>query len=286
MRILRFFSTDGSVHLGVRAGNEVVDLGTKSPIDLICGAPPIDGPRLAAAGLRLDAPIRDARKLFALAGNYRKHIIECGFQDPTTEGVLTPQVFWKPPTCINAPFGAITIRANNVFVDWEIELAVIIGKRAKDVPASAAMDCVFGYTIINDISERKFNARVENRKVREFDPFFDWLIGKWFDGHAPLGPEIVTKDEIADPHNLNIRLSVNGELMQDSNTSYMIFDIPQTIAHISSVATLEPGDIIAMGTPEGVGIARGIALKPGDRLRGEIDGLGVLENTLVAEIEP
>jgi 2-keto-4-pentenoate hydratase/2-oxohepta-3-ene-1,7-dioic acid hydratase in catechol pathway len=283
MRILRFYSADGSVHLGVRGHDDVVDLGQKSPIDLMRGALLPDGPRLKSAGLRLDAPIRDARKLFALAGNYRKHIVESGFKDPTAEGVLTPQVFWKPPTSINSPGGTIPIRSNNVFVDWEIELAVIIGKRAKDVPANASMDCVFGYTIINDISERKFNARVENRKVREFDPFFDWLIGKWFDGHAPLGPEIVTKDEIADPHNLNIRLAVNGVLMQESNTSYMIFDIPQTIAYISGVVTLEPGDIIAMGTPEGVGFARGIALKPGDHLRGEIEGIGVLENTLVAE---
>jgi 2-keto-4-pentenoate hydratase/2-oxohepta-3-ene-1,7-dioic acid hydratase in catechol pathway len=283
MRILRFFSSDGSVHLGVREHNEVIDLGVKSPIDLMRGAGPLDGPRLVAGGLRLDAPIRDSRKLFALAGNYRKHIVESGFQDPTAEGVLTPQVFWKPPTTINSPGGAIPIRANNVFVDWEIELAVIVGQRAKDVPAGAGLDYVYGYTVMNDISERKFNARVENRKVREFDPFFDWLIGKWFDGHAPLGPEIITKDEIPDPHNLPIRLWVNGELMQDSNTSYMIFDIPQTIAYISSVVTLEPGDIIAMGTPEGVGFARGIALKPGDVLRGEIEGIGVLENTLVEE---
>lgn len=283
MRILRFFASDGSVHLGVRDENEVIDLGAKSPIDLMRGATQTDGPRIPSAGLRLDAPIRDARKVFALAGNYRKHIVESGFQDPTAEGVLTPQVFWKPPTTINSPGGAIAIRPNNVFVDWEIELAVIIGKRAKDVPAYEAMEHVFGYTVINDISERKFNAGVQNRKVREFDPFFDWLMGKWFDGHAPLGPEIVTKDEIADPHNLPIRLWVNGELMQDSNTSYMIFDIPQTIAYISSVVTLEPGDVIAMGTPEGVGLARGIALQPGDVLRGEIEGIGVLENTLVEE---
>jgi 2-keto-4-pentenoate hydratase/2-oxohepta-3-ene-1,7-dioic acid hydratase in catechol pathway len=283
MRILRFFSADGSVHLGVRTKDEVVDLGAKSPIDLMSAPPALDGPRIPAAGLRLDAPIRDSRKLFALAGNYRKHIVESGFIDPTADGVLTPQVFWKPPTTINAPGGAIPIRANNVFVDWEIELAVVIGKRAKDVPPAGAMDYVFGYTVINDISERKFNARIEHRKVREFDPFFDWLMGKWFDGHAPLGPEIVTKDEIADPHKLDIRLWVNGQLMQDSNTSYMIFSVPETIAYISSVATLEPGDVIAMGTPEGVGFARGIALKPGDRLRGEIEKIGVLENTLVEE---
>ncbi|MEN6603756.1 MAG: fumarylacetoacetate hydrolase family protein [Bryobacteraceae bacterium] len=283
MRILRFFSADGSVHLGVRTKDEVIDLGAKSPTDLMSAPPALDGPRIPAAGLRLDAPIRDSRKLFALAGNYRKHIVESGFKDPTAEGVLTPQVFWKPPTTINAPGGAIPIRPNNVFVDWEIELAVVIGKRAKDVPAADAMDYVFGYTVINDISERKFNAHVEHRKMREFDPFFDWLMGKWFDGHAPLGPEIVTKDEIADPHKLDIRLWVNGQLMQDSNTSYMIFSVPETIAYISSVATLEPGDVIAMGTPEGVGFARGIALKPGDRLRGEIEKIGVLENTLVEE---
>lgn len=270
MRILRFFAEDGTVHLGIRQGSEVSDLGETSPIALIEGREARELRRLPAAGLRLDAPIRDCRKLLALASNYRKHIVEAGFAAPAEQDVITPQVFWKPPTCINAPGGAISIRTNNVFVDWEIELAVIMGRDAR----------VFGYTIINDVSERKFNSRMPNRKKREYDAFFDWLMGKWFDGYAPLGPEIVTADEVPDPHDLAIRLWVNGELMQDSRTSSMIFRIPETIAYISSVLTLEPGDIIAMGTPEGVGMARGISLQPGDRMRGEIEGLGTLENVI------
>jgi 2-keto-4-pentenoate hydratase/2-oxohepta-3-ene-1,7-dioic acid hydratase in catechol pathway len=177
----------------------------------------------------------------------------------------------------------VALRSNNVFFDWEAELAVVIGRRAKDVPVSEAMSCVFGYTIINDLSERKFNAQIERRDLREFDPFFDWLMGKWFDGSAPLGPEIVTADEIEDPHNLSIRLWLNDEKMQDSNTGFMIFRIPETIAAISSVLTLEPGDVIAMGTSEGVGFARGRALRAGDHLRVEIEGLGALDTFITEE---
>jgi len=244
------------------------------------GAAPAVLRTLPFAGLKLDAPIRDCPKLFALAGNYGRHIAEGGIDQISAVEGLTPQFFWKPNTCINAPGGEITIRENNVFVDWEIELGVVIGKRAKDVSAADAMSCVFGYTIINDVSERKYNSTLENRKVRAFDPFFDWLMGKWFDGHAPMGPEIVTADEVADPHDLALRLYVNDELMQDGRTSEMLFRIPETIAHLSSVVTLEPGDVIATGTTAGTGSARGIKLKSGDRMRGEIEGLGALETVI------
>jgi 2-keto-4-pentenoate hydratase/2-oxohepta-3-ene-1,7-dioic acid hydratase in catechol pathway len=282
LRLLRFFNADGSVHLGVRQGGEVLDLGVRSTLDLPSPAALEAAPRLPMAGLTLDAPIRDVPKLLALAGNYRKHIVESGFTAPG-EGVLTPQVFWKPSTAIHAPGSEVPIRANNVFFDWEVELAVVIGRRAKDVPPEEAMSCVFGYSVINDLSERKFNARIENRNKREFDPFFDWLMGKWFDGSAPLGPEIVTADEIADPHSLAIRLWLNGEIMQDSNTGCMIFRIPEVIAAVTAVLTLEPGDVIAMGTPEGVGLARGRALAPGDRLRAEIEKIGVLDTVIAKE---
>lgn len=280
MRLLRFFTEEGPVHLGVRQGSDVVDLGAKSPLELMRGGVPAPLRTLSAKGLRLDAPIRDCPKLLALAGNYRKHIVEAGFADVAGSGGLTPQVFWKPNTAINAPGGAITIRGNNVFVDWEIELGVVIGKRTKAVSAADAMSSVFGYTIVNDVSERKCNSGIANRSLREFDPFFDWLMGKWFDGYAPMGPEIVTQDEVPEPHDLALRLWVNDELMQDSRTSAMLFRIPETIAYIASVMTLEPGDVIAMGTPSGTGSARGIALKPGDHMRGEIEGLGVLENVI------
>lgn len=281
MRLLRFFANDGSVHLGLREGEKVRDLGTREPLEQISAEDIATAPLLRAADLNLDAPIRSVPKLLALAGNYRKHIVESGFSDAGSR--WTPQIFWKPSTSILGPGGRVTLRPNNVFFDWEAELAVIIGRRTKDIPASEAMSCVFGYTIINDLSERKFNAQIENRDKREFDPFFDWLMGKWFDGSAPLGPEIVTADEIGDPHNLKISLSLNGERMQDSNTSNMIFRIPETIAAISSVLTLEPGDVIAMGTPEGVGMARGRALRGGDHLRVEIEGLGQLDTFIVEE---
>ena len=171
MRLIRFFTEEGSVHLGIRRDSDVLDLGAKSPIELMNGAVPAPIRTIPLEGLRLDAPIRDCPKMLALAGNYRKHIVEAGFADVAGTDVLTPQVFWKPNTTINAPGGAITIKGNNVFVDWEIELGVVIAKRTKDVTAADAMSSVFGYTIINDVSERKFNSQLANRKLREFDPF-------------------------------------------------------------------------------------------------------------------
>ena len=281
MRLLRFFTESGAVHLGARDGAEVLDFGSRDPIEFAGGPEIAPIRRLPAAGLKLDAPLRNVPKLLALASNYRQHIAEAGFRMPG-EGLLTPQVFWKPSTAINAPGGTIRLRPNNVFLDWEVELAVIIGRRASQVSEAAALSHVFGYTVINDISERRFNSRLENRDKREFDPFFDWLMGKWFDGSAPLGPEIVTADEMPDPHNLPIRLWLNGELMQDSNTGCMIFRVPETIAAISAVLTLEPGDVIAMGTPGGVGFIRGRALAAGDCVRAEIEGIGALE-TFIAE---
>lgn len=306
MRFLRFFTDEGVVHLGLRYEGRVMDVTLAaqrllakdivSPtafmveesdgpdqlatlVGSIAGSETLQREVLREADhLRLDAPLRDVRKLLALAGNYHQHIVESGFKDVDEPSRITPQVFMKPPsTCITAPGKPVSIRQANVFVDWEIELAVIIGRRGRDIPREKAMAFVFGYTILNDVSERDFNSRMADRKVREFDPFFDWLMGKWFDGFCPLGPEVLTADEIPDPHALAIRLWVNGQLMQDANTSQMIFGIPETISYISQVMTLEPGDIIAMGTPAGVGKGRGICLKPGDVMRGEIEGIGVLE---------
>lgn len=306
MRFLRFFQDD-EPHLGLRQGDRVFDL-TAANEELrgnrLTSVTQLMGHQISQdvltrlmafatseerfahrrGDLRLDAPIRDVPKLLALAGNFRKHVEESGFKAVMSQDVITPQVFSKPPsTTINAPGGAIALRPSNRFLDWEVELAVVIGKRGRDVSPADAMSCVFGYSVINDISERELNGDKLGRTVREFDPFFDWLLGKWFDGSAPLGPEIVTADEIGDPHALNLQLSLNGDVMQSGNTTQMIFDIPETIAYISSVLTLEPGDVIAMGTPEGVGKARGIRLRPGDVMRAEIEGIGVLETSIIAE---
>ena len=309
MRFLRFFTEEDEVHLGLRYDGRIMDVTLAarrlwgkeivSPVAFMTGE--AEGPAQLAAltesvagsetlqrgvlrgadHLRLDAPLRDVRKLLALAGNYHQHIVESGFKDVSEAFLITPQVFMKPPsTCIRAPGKPVSIRRANVFVDWEIELAVIIGRRGRDIPREKAMEYVFGYTVLNDISERSLNSRMANRKVREFDPFFDWLMGKWFDGFCPLGPEVVSADEIQDPHGLAIRLWVNDQLMQDANTAQMIFGIPETINYISQVLTLEPGDILAMGTPAGVGKGRGICLKPGDVMRGEIEEIGVLETPI------
>jgi 2-keto-4-pentenoate hydratase/2-oxohepta-3-ene-1,7-dioic acid hydratase in catechol pathway len=304
MRFVRFFHDSGEIRLGLRQEDTVLDLTAfarrkldrqwssvtalmNGELDLLrelIAGDPCESERIREImSLKLDAPIRDIPKLLALAGNFRKHVIESGFRDPQKEEIITPQVFCKPPsTTINRPGGEIALYQTNVFLDWEVELAVVIGKRGRDILPDEALSYVFGYTVINDISEREFNGGIPGRMVREFDPFFDWLIGKWFDGSAPLGPEIVTADEIQDPHQLNLRLAVNGEVMQSSNTSQMIFDIPRAIAYVSSVVTIEPGDLIAMGTPDGVGRARGIRLKPGDRIRAEVEKIGVLENTVVS----
>lgn len=306
MRFVRFFQDD-EPHLGLRQEDRIFDLtaanrelrgnrlasvtqlmGDYISSDLLARltAFATSEERFAQrrGDVQLDAPIRDVPKLLALAGNFRKHVEESGFRAVQSHDVITPQVFSKPPsTTINAPGGSITLRPSNKFLDWEVELAVVVGRRGRDVSPADAMSYVFGYSVINDVSEREFNGDKLGRTVREFDPFFDWLLGKWFDGSAPLGPEIVTTDEIGEPHALNLRLSLNGDVMQSGNTAQMIFDIPQTIAYISSVLTLEPGDVIAMGTPEGVGKARGIRLRPGDVMRAEIEGIGVLETSIVAE---
>jgi 2-keto-4-pentenoate hydratase/2-oxohepta-3-ene-1,7-dioic acid hydratase in catechol pathway len=276
MRLIRFRHGDGTVHTGVREDAKVRDLGTHDPLL------PVPQEQLTSAPLvnfdesALEVPLPVVGKLLALAGNYRKHVAESGFTGPAG-GVWTPQIFWKPCSSLLRPGGTVALRAKNVFFDWEAELAVVIGTPARDVKAEDAMRYVFGYTIVNDLSERKYNAEIEHRDEREFDAFFDWLMGKWFDGSAPLGPEVVTADEVPDPSNLDLRLWLNGELMQDSNTRKMIFHIPETIAALTAVMTLEPGDVIAMGTPEGVGFARGRALRSGDHLRAEIESLGHLD---------
>ena len=282
MKFVRFSTASGEVHTGIRDGEQVYDLGDIDPLVAIVDAVPQGAPFLNLADLQLEVPIRRVGKVMALAGNYRKHADEAGLAVPS-KGVITPQLFWKPSTTLLRPGGTVSLRKKNVFFDWEAELGVVIGKIARDVSEADAMQYIFGYTIVNDLSERKFNSEIQGREKRDFDVFFDWLMGKWFDGSAPLGPELVTADEILDPDDLGIRLLLNGEVMQDSNTRHMIFKIPQTIAAITAVMTLEPGDVIAMGTPEGVGVARGRALQAGDHMRAEVDGLGCLD-TYVGEV--
>jgi 2-keto-4-pentenoate hydratase/2-oxohepta-3-ene-1,7-dioic acid hydratase in catechol pathway len=242
---------------------------------LVDGAP--DGARLHREAVTLRPPVTRPGKILCLAGNYREHIVESGFAAVREQDVITPQMFLKPATCLVGDGARVTLSPGNVRVGWEAELGVVMGRAARNVRRARALDYVFGFTIVNDLSERALHSRLQGRLVRERDPFFDWLAGKWFDGFAPCGPWIVTADEIPDPHALGIRLRVNGELRQEGRSSDMIFDIPALIAEASAIMTLEPGDIIATGTPAGAGVGTGESfLRAGDQVVCEIDGIGTL----------
>lgn len=224
-------------------------------------------------------PVERPGKIICLAGNYRAHITESGYVEPERQERFTQQLFLKPSTSLVGDGDIIELGGQNVRVGWETELAVVIGKRGKNISEEDAYNYVFGYTILNDISERGLNSRIENRHLREMDGFCDWLAGKWFDGFAPCGAWIVTKDEIIDPHNLEIKFYLNGELRQHGSTRDMIFSIPEQINYISSIMTLEPGDIISTGTPAGAGLGdKATSLADGDEIISEIEGVGKLTN--------
>jgi 2-keto-4-pentenoate hydratase/2-oxohepta-3-ene-1,7-dioic acid hydratase in catechol pathway len=230
--------------------------------------------------VELQAPVSGARKLLALAGNYLKHVEESrNVSRATTE---TPRVFMKPPsTTLIGPGAPIVLGRYAHGVDWEAELAVVIGRKASGVRREEAMGYVAGYACLNDVSEREFRV-FPREETGEWDRFFDWLNGKWGDSYAPMGPYLVTSDEVGDPSALEVSLTLNGVQKQSSSTGRMIFDIGTIIEFISAFCTLEPGDIIATGTPEGVGHPRGEHLAAGDRVEVSITGLGVLSNPVVA----
>jgi 2-keto-4-pentenoate hydratase/2-oxohepta-3-ene-1,7-dioic acid hydratase in catechol pathway len=240
--------------------------------------------------VQLMAPIPHCRKLFALAGNYAEHIKEGASKDAiaalSKPVGRTPRVFMKPPsTTIIGPEEPILVPKVGQFIDWEVELGVVIGQRCKYVQADAAFDVIAGYTIVNDISERKLHIW-ERDETLEWDKFFDWLNGKWMDHFAPMGPCITPHADIGDPHDLSICLRVNGRTMQQSHTGDMIFSIPMLVEYISSIVTLEPGDVIATGTPAGVGVAMDppVKLAPGDIVEAEVEKIGVLRNPVAAEV--
>jgi 2-keto-4-pentenoate hydratase/2-oxohepta-3-ene-1,7-dioic acid hydratase in catechol pathway len=240
--------------------------------------PALDAARLDLKGVKLEAPLARPGKIICLAGNYRAHIVESGYTAPAESATFTQQLFLKPASALIGDGDDIVISNANNTVGWETELAVVIGKPGRNIQPENAFDHIFGYTILNDVSERRLNLQIENRTKREMDGFFDWLAGKWFDGFAPCGPWIVTADEIEDPHNLNIKLTVNGQIRQMGNTGEMIFRIPDQVAYISSIMTLEPGDIISTGTPVGAGVGGDASLHDGDELVCEIQGIGTLRN--------
>lgn len=221
-------------------------------------------------------PIPKPPKIFLLAGNYAKHVIERG--GTVAERTQTfPYVFMKPPsTTLTHPNRPVLIpKVAPDAVDWELELCVLIGKRCKHVTEADALKYVAGYTIINDISQRKYRP-TPTRVKRERDAFFDWLHGKWFDTFCPCGPCVVSAHDVPDPQSLNMTLTVNDQVKQNGSTGQMIFPVASIIEFISRMVTLEPGDLIATGTPSGVGSATGTYLNAGDVMRGTIDKIGTL----------
>ncbi|HUE01185.1 MAG TPA: fumarylacetoacetate hydrolase family protein [Bryobacteraceae bacterium] len=222
-----------------------------------------------AADTKLLAPIARPPKIICIGLNYRAHALEAKAEIPEV-----PTVFAKFSSAVIGCGESIVLPRNSAKPDYEAEMAFVIGKRGRHVPAEQWQDYVFGYTNFNDVSARDFQMRTSQ-----------WMIGKTFDTFAPMGPAIVTADEIPDPHKLDISTTINGEVLQHSNTDDLIFKIPELIAHLSSVFTLEPGDVIATGTPSGVGFARTPPrwLKPGDEVVVRVEGLGNLRNPVVAE---
>ncbi len=236
------------------------------------------GLAVASSAVSLLVPVPAPSKLLLLAGNYAKHIEEGGGRAEERAKTF-PYVFMKPPlTTLTHPGQPVRIPAVSPdHVDWELELGVIIGRTCHGVSEADALGYVAGYTIVNDISDRKFKPNPK-RAEREKDSFFDWLHGKWHDTFCPMGPCVLPADEIADPQQLKLTLKVNGEVEQDASTAQMVFPVAAIVEFISSFVTLEPGDIISTGTPAGVGSAKGKFLKSGDLLEAAIERIGVLTN--------
>ena len=224
---------------------------------------------LVEDGQRIGSPIARPSKILCIGLNYAKHAKETGAAIPTE-----PILFMKSTSSLTGPFDNIIIPKNSEKTDWEVELGVVIGKKASYVSEEEAMDYVAGYVLHNDVSERAF----------QLERGGTWDKGKGCDSFAPLGPWLVTKDEIQNPHSLRLWLSLNGKMMQDSNTDDLIFNIPQLISYSSQFMTLLPGDVISTGTPAGVGLgfSPNIYLKPGDVVELGIDGLGSSKQTVVA----
>lgn len=248
----------------------------------------LSGDELAALGVPTNevhvlTPVAAPRKILLLAGNYAAHVAERG-GSAAERAETFPYVFLKPPTTLTHPDDPIVIPASSPdHVDWECELGVVIGRMCRGAEEADALEYVAGYTVINDVSDRKFNPN-PGRKSRERDKFFDWQHGKWHDTFCPAGPCILSADEVPDPQALRLSLSVNGEMKQDASTAQMIFPVAAVVAFVSGFVTLEPGDLIATGTPSGVGSATGTYLKPGDVVRATVEGVGTLENPVEAEV--
>jgi 2-keto-4-pentenoate hydratase/2-oxohepta-3-ene-1,7-dioic acid hydratase in catechol pathway len=228
-----------------------------------------DGPALDLEDVHLHAPVPNPGKVLALGLNYGDHVAESGMEKPKHQ-----VWFNKQHNCINGPYDDIDLPVVSDKLDYEAELCLVIGRRCRHVPRDRAHEVIAGYFCGNDVSVRDWQLRVQT-----------FQIGKSFDTHGPIGPYLVTPDEVGDPHDLGIRCLVNGEVRQESNTKHLIFDCFDAVEHLTQAFTLDPGDVLFMGTPAGVGVAMQPPkfLKVGDVVRVEIDKLGHIENTVAAE---
>ncbi|KQM20795.1 fumarylacetoacetate hydrolase family protein [Novosphingobium sp. Leaf2] len=282
MKLVRF-SQNGTTRIGTIVGDSVVDLTaiypeaghsmraflTRLP-GLRAAIEACDAPRYDVSDVTLEAPIADPQKFLAIGMNYQAHADEAlkgaGIPLPTSQLWFNKQV-----SCINGPYSEVEIPSVSTQVDYEAELGVIIGKRCRNVSRADARSVIAGYVVCNDVTAREWQFRSPT-----------YTLGKSFDTHGPIGPWITTDDEIADPHALMLTLEYNGEERQRSSTGDMIYGIFDQIEYLSTVMTLEPGDILATGTPAGVGIASATFMQPGDVVRVSVEGLGFIENTFVA----
>jgi len=279
---------EGRARCGLVAGDEVVDL-----TDPAVGLPPSladvlalgedarpvleraarsAARRVPLGTARLGAPVGRPPAFLGIARNYADHIAELGVERPAVQ-----TWFAKLPTCVVGPGDAIEVPDASAQVDYEGELGVVIGRRCRHVPRSRALEVVAGYTVVNDVSVRDWQRATPTM-----------LLGKGFDTHGPMGPWVVTADEVPDPQSLRVRTRVNGGLRQDGTTADMIFSVAEMVAHLSTVATLEPGTVLATGTPAGVGAASDPPrwLVAGDTVEVEVEGVGVLANPVVDEPGP
>ena len=282
------FTDNGGTRIGAVEGDEVVDLAgaaSELPTDMLAflgageaalgaarAAVAAGGHRLQLDAVRLEAPIPRPPKILAVGVNYADHRDEA--KDAGIAIPEHPTIFNKQSTSANGPFAPVHLPRASQLLDYEGELGIVIGKRCRHVPRARAQEVIAGYTVVDDVTVRDWQLRVPT-----------WTMGKSFDTHCPFGPWIVTADEVPDPHTLELKTWVNGELRQSSSTKHLIFDCFTLIEHLSTAFTLEPGDLIPTGTPAGVGVA----MKPpkwlvaGDRVRVAIAGVGEIEHEIVAE---
>jgi 2-keto-4-pentenoate hydratase/2-oxohepta-3-ene-1,7-dioic acid hydratase in catechol pathway len=281
------FQHANETRIGVIVGEAVVDLAVAAPdlpremtallaagdaaLHAAANATSRARERLALDAVRLLSPVLRPPKFLAIGLNYADHVAEAGLETPKL-----PTVFNKQSTCVAGPRDVVHMPRVSSALDYEGELGFVIGRRCRHVPRARAHEVIAGYLVVNDVSVRDWQLRIPT-----------WTMGKSFDTHGPLGPWLTTSDEAGDPHGLRLRTWVNGELRQDSSTKQLIFDCFALVEHLSTAFTLEPGDVIATGTPGGVGIAMKPPKLPqvGDVMRVEIDGLGALENTVIPEPE-